>query len=289
VRYEHVVDVSLTPVALNLMFPEAPRWRGGQLWFSDMIGKRVCKLSPHGPVETVARFDEMPGGIGFLPDGTPLVAGMASVRLYALGERTEVYADLGGLAGTHLDDMVVALDGTAYIGAVGDRDENSAETSPPGIILRVSPDGAVSIEAEGLAFPNGAAISADGRRLLVNETFAERITVFDIDDDGALSEGRLWAALPGLHPDGLTMDDAGAAWVGCYLERQFIRVLEGGAITDTISIGDRWATGVALGGTDDHTLFMCNADTDHRRFFRGDSHGRIDAVRVEIPAARGAA
>jgi sugar lactone lactonase YvrE len=271
---------------LDLVFPEAPRWRDGRLWFSDMIGRRVCKLSPDGSVEIVARFEEMPGGIGFLPDGTPLVVGMSSVCLYTVGEqRAEAYADLRGVGGTHLDDMAVAVDGTAYVGAVGDRNANSADGAPPGAIVRVSPDGAVSLAAQGLAFPNGTVISADGRSLIVNETFAERITVFDIDEAGALSDGRLWAALPGLHPDGLTVDDAGAAWVGCYREHKFIRVCEGGEITDTIHTGKRWATGVVLGGMDGHTLFMCTADTDHRRFFRGDSRGRIDTAHVDVPAA----
>lgn len=284
------MDVSRTPVVSELGFPEAPRWRDGQLWFSDMIGRRVCKLLPDGSLDTVSRFEEMPGGIGFLPDGTPLVVGMSSVCLYTIGRRRpEVYADLRGVAGAHLDDMVVAVDGTAYVGAVGDRGANSADSPPPGAIVRVAPDGEVSVEAEGLAFPNGMVISADGQRLLVNETFAERITVLDIDQAGALSDGRTWAALPGLHPDGLTVDDAGAAWVGCYREHKFVRVCEGGEITDTIPTDKRWATGVELGGADDHTLFMCTADTDHRRFFRGDSRGGIDSARVDVRAAGAAA
>jgi sugar lactone lactonase YvrE len=269
----------------DLVFPEAPRWHDGQLWFSDMIGRRVCTSDPHGSVDTVARFEEMAGGIGFLSDRTPLVVGMSSVCLYAVGERgPEVYADLRGPGGTHLDDMVVAVDGTAYVGAVGDKSANAAD-APPGAIVRVAPGGAVTVEADGLAFPNGMVISADGATLLVNETFAERITAFDIDEAGALSKGRLWAALPGLHPDGLAADDAGAAWVGCYREHKFVRVAEGGQITDTIHTEDRWATGVALGGPDGHTLFMCTADTDHRRFFGGDSRGRIDTARVDVPAA----
>jgi sugar lactone lactonase YvrE len=285
-RYERRVDAALTPVTLELEFPEAPRWFAGQLWCSDMIGRRICAVGPNGSLATTVRFDEMPGGIGFLPDGTPLVVGMSSGRVYVIvDQRPQSYADLRTVAGVHLDDMVVLSDGTAYIGASGDRTANKVGAPPAGGIVRVSPHGTVIMEAEGLAFPNGMAISADGRRLLVNETFAERITAFDIEDSGALSNRRLWAALPGLHPDGLTVDDAGAAWVGCYLEEKFVRVCEGGDVTDVIPSSKGWATGVALGGPDGHTLFMCSADTDVRRFFRGESHGRIDAARVDVPAA----
>lgn len=277
---------SVTPLVPDLLFPEAPRWRDGRLWFVDMIGKRVCTVDVTGVVSTIAVVDDMPGGLGFLPDGTVLVVGMTSARVYAIGNgRTHVYADLHDTAGGHLDDMAVAADGTAYVGSVGQMTETTTGAPPGGGIIRVSSGGAVSLDAEGLAFPNGAVVVADGRTLLVNETFAERITSFDIGSGGVLSNRRVWAELPGMHPDGLAVDSAGAAWVGCYLEEKFVRVQEGGVITDTIVTAGRWATGVELGGADGHTLFLLTADTDQRRFFRGDSRGQIDSVRVEVPAA----
>jgi sugar lactone lactonase YvrE len=271
----------------NLLFPEAPRWRDGRLWFTDLIGKRVCAVEMTGRLSTIAVCDEMPGGLGFLPDGTALVVGMTLARVYAICDgRPQVYADLRGAAAGHLDDMAVAADGTAYVGAVGEMTATTVGAPPGGGIIRVSPGGTVSCDAKGLAFPNGAVLLAAGRNLLVNETYAERITIFDIDDGGALSNRRVWAELPGMHPDGLAVDGSGAAWVGCYLEQKFVRVLEGGIITDTVATAGRWATGVELGGPDGHTLFLLTAQTDQRRFFRGDSQGRIDTVRVDVPAAQ---
>jgi sugar lactone lactonase YvrE len=227
-------------VVEDVSFPEAPRWHEGALWFSDMLAKRVCRLDGDGTVATVAAFDEMPGGLGFLPDGT------------------------------------------AYAGGVG----VMAPGAPPdgGSIVRVTPGGEMTVEASGVAFPNGAAFTADGRTLLVNETFGQRVLAFDVEADGTLTNRRSWAELPGLHPDGLCLDAAGAAWVGCYSENRFVRVLRGGAITDTIPAGTRWATGVELGGDDGRTLFMMSADTDLRRFFAGDAAGRIDTVQVDVPS-----
>jgi sugar lactone lactonase YvrE len=250
-----------------------------------MIAKRVCTVDVTGVVSTVSVVDEMPGGLGFLPDGTALVVGMVSARVYSIcNGRTHLYADLHDAAGGHLDDMAVAVDGTAYVGSIGRMTATTMGAPPGGGIIRVSSAGAVSLDAEGLAFPNGAVVAADGRRLLVNETFAGRITSFGIGSGGVLTNRRVWAELPGMHPDGLAVDSAGAAWVGCYLEQKFVRVLEGGVITDTIVTAGRWATGVELGGADGHTLFLLTADTDQRRFFRGDSRGQIDCVRVEVPA-----
>ncbi|WP_319447740.1 MULTISPECIES: SMP-30/gluconolactonase/LRE family protein [unclassified Mycobacterium] len=272
------------PFVADLAFPEAPRWHDGQLWFSDMIGRRVCTVDEAGILQSTAHFDDMPGGIGFLPDGTPLVVGMTSSLLFAIRDgHPEVYAELCAGSDVHLDDMAVSADGTAYVGAVGTIAADAKRMSD-GAIMRVTPDGTVTREAGDLAFPNGMAISHDGTTLLVNETFAERVTAFDITTDGRLSNRRKWAALPGTHPDGLAVDSDGAVWVGCYAEEKFVRVRKGGEVTHVLPTPGRWATGVALGGPDGHTLFLATADTDQRRFFRGDSHGRLDTVRVEVPA-----
>ncbi|MGV0793201.1 SMP-30/gluconolactonase/LRE family protein [Mycolicibacterium sp. XJ1819] len=281
---------SITPLAGDLAFPEAPRWRHDRLWFSDMIGKRVCTTSLDGSLETMAVFDEMPGGLGFLPDGTPLVVGMDSTCLYAIRDgRPQLYADLRAAASGHLDDMAVTAEGVAYVGVVGTMAPDAKGAPPGGGVVRVSVDGTATLDADGMAFPNGAVVTVDGHRLLVNETFAERITAFNIGPDGRLSNRRVWADLPGMHPDGLALDEEGAVWVGCYAEEKFVRVLDGGEITDTIATSGRWATAVELGGPDGRTLFLLTAETDVNRFFRGDSHGRIDTVRVEVPAPQGVA
>lgn len=270
----------------DLKFPEAPRWHGGTLWFSDMVGRRVCYLAPDGSVVTAATLDDMPGGLGFLPDGTPVVAGMQTSKLYALadGVATE-WLDLNGIAEGHLDDMVVDAGGVAWVGGVG---HMSADGPPPldGRMLRVAPDRQTTTAATDIAFPNGSAVSSDGRTLLVSETMASRVLAFTIEADGSLSGRRTFADLPGLHPDGLTLDAAGAVWIGCYAEAQFARVEDGGTITDVIPTGTRWATGVLLGGEDGRTLYMASAQTTVEQFFKGECVGQIDTARVDVPADR---
>jgi len=270
-------------LAADLLFPEAPRWHDGELWFSDMLARRVCRISD-GNVVTVADFDEMPGGLGFLPDGTPLVAGMQSGRLYTVRDgATSVYADVGQVKDGHFDDMVVSAAGTAYVGGVGVMNEDSLHAE--GSIITVRLDGQLVEEATDLKFPNGCAITHDGATLLVNETFAEQVLAFDIMPSGSITNKRVWASLPGRHPDGLCVDSEGAAWVGCFSEHEFIRVLEGGTVAEVISSGSRWATGVALGGVDGRTLFMTSSDTDVQRFFASDAVGRIDTAVVDVPGS----
>lgn len=145
------LELPATPLVPDLLFPEAPRWRAGQLWFSDMIAQRVCTAYPDGTVRKVAHFDEMPGGMGFLPDGTPLIVGIPSTRLFAIRNgHPEVYAELGDAAEGHLDDLAVAPDGTAYVGAIGQITPDMENSPPSGAIIRVAPNGTGSRDADNL-------------------------------------------------------------------------------------------------------------------------------------------
>jgi sugar lactone lactonase YvrE len=76
----------------------------------------------------------------------------------------------------------------------------------------VTADGAVSQVADDLAFPNGMAIAPDGATLVVAESYASRLTGYDIGGDGNLHHRRVWAQTPGDHPDGICFDAEGAVW-----------------------------------------------------------------------------
>ena len=105
----------------GLVFPEGPRWRDGTLWFSDIWDDRVARVSPEGECITVAQL-EQPSGLGWLPDGRLLIVAMAARKLMRLEPSGDlaVHADLSPFADWPCNDMVVADDGTAYVG-YGDR------------------------------------------------------------------------------------------------------------------------------------------------------------------------
>jgi sugar lactone lactonase YvrE len=278
-----VEELESTRLVADLRFPEAPRWHDGALWYSDMVANLVARIDTSGAVETVAELDDRPGGIGFHPKRGLLIAGMFTAGLYTVSAgRAELWLDLTGISGGHLDDMLVLPDGTSYIGAVGAMGIGQQRTA--GQMLRVTPDGVATSEGGGLAFPNGADLSADGRSLIVAETFANRVLAYPIDDGGGLGEPRVFADLPGRHPDGLWVDAEGAAWIGCFRESEFIRVEDGGRITHRIGSGERWATGVTLGGPDGDTLYLCSSLTDTAGYFAGTSVGQIDIATAPVPA-----
>ncbi|HUZ44461.1 MAG TPA: SMP-30/gluconolactonase/LRE family protein [Acidimicrobiales bacterium] len=277
----------LTTLVDGLAFAEGPRWHEGSLWFSDMHAGVVLRCDvTSGAIEEVARVEKQPSGLGWDAEGRLLVVSMVDRRLLRVGAagRLEEVADLSGLAAFHCNDMVVDAAGRAYIGNFGF--DFRAGAAPVGAVLaRVDPDGSVSVAAEGLMFPNGTVISPDGRTLIIGETFAARLTAFDIAPDGSLSGRRLWAQMPpGAVPDGICLDAEGAVWVASPTSKDVIRVAEGGEVLARIDTG-RDAYACMLGGAEDRTLFICTAVSSDPAVVTAERSGRIEVIDVEVGRA----
>ncbi len=273
----------------GLVFPESPRWHDGKLWFSDIYGGKVYTVDVQGRAEEVANVRGWPSGLGFLPDGRPLVVSMRARLIHSIGPNgLEIYADLNGLIGIDPNDMVVDGEGRAYVDKAG---AYTLFGGPKqlGYLVLVSPDGDIRIVADGLANPNGLALTPDGKTLIVAESHANRLSAFDISVDGSLHGHRIFADLGELGADGICLDAEGAVWVGATSTGGFVRVLEGGEITHRIRVPGKWAVAPMLGGEDGRTLFLCTAQTtvfDLRRIRTvGRSDGWIETVRVEVPRA----
>ncbi len=269
----------------RLVFPECPRWHGGKLWFSDMHARKVMTVDLDGKTETIVEVPGQPAGLGWLPDGQLLVVSQVDFKLLRLGPRglTEV-ADLSGTARTSCNDMVVDTHGRAYIGHFGTRTGGGPQPFAEAEIIVVSPGGNVSVAAGNLVFPNGMAITPDGLTLIAAESFAGRLSAFDIMPDGSLTGRRVWAALPGVVPDGICLDAAGAVWVANAGASQVVHVLEGGEIDRRIDVSDK-AFACMVGGPDHRTLFVMTASTVNADEARAKRSGRIETIRVDIPRA----
>lgn len=269
----------------GLAFPECPRWHDGALFFSDMHAGTVWRLDAQGAATKVVELESFPGGLGWLPDGTLQVVSMKERRLYRMGAEGLVpFADLTALATGYTNDMVIDRKGRSYVGNFG-FDLNAGETPKPAVLICVEPDGAVRAVADDMWFANGAVITPDNRTLIVAETFAGRITAFDIEAGGDLTNRRIFADLPGVFSDGTCLDDAGGLWVACPEGHRVIRVVEGGTITDEIPLPGRDSYACMLGGEDRRDLYICTAE-DHlpdRTIL--SRKGRIEVIRVEIPGA----
>lgn len=284
----------------GMTFTEGPRWHEGRLWFSDFYTHRVLAVRPGGEPEEMATVPNQPSGLGWLPDGRLLVVSMRDRRVLrqeASGELVE-HGDLSGIATGHVNDMVVAPTGIAYVGNFG-FELGAGQTLQATPLARIDPDGTVSVATEPLLFPNGPAITPDGSTLILSETFGNRMSAFDIAADGSLGPRRDWAALgPAptttdigqvlgaavFAPDGMCLDAEGAVWVADARNNRVIRLAEGGAILDEVAL----STGVyacMLGGDDGRTLFMCTAPDVDEVARAATREAKILAVQVDVPHA----
>ncbi len=274
----------------KLGFPEGPRWHEGRLWFSDFRHKKVRAVDLDGKVEEIVKLDDQPSGLGWLPNGDMLIVSMIKRQLlkFSQGELS-VFADLSAMASHWCNDMVVDSRGYAYVGNFGAPLETPAAKLAEMILVK--PDGSSQIVARDLAFPNGAVITPDGKTLIVGETYAARLTAFDINIDGSLCNRRVWAQFDELGvvrdrkilrnrilPDGICIDAENAVWIASPNQNaELVRVKEGGDIVDRIRV-NTFPYACMLGGEDRKTLFMLTSDLSKE----GDV-GKIETVQVNSP------
>jgi sugar lactone lactonase YvrE len=270
-------------VAKGLSYLEGPRWHDGRVWVSDFYTHQVVAIDESGGMETVVEVPQQPSGLGWLPDGRLLVVSMRDHRLLrreADGSLVE-HADLSRFTTTHLNDMVVAPSGRAYVGSFG-FDLMSGAPMSPGNIVAVEPDGSARVVAEELLFPNGMALVGGGSTLVVSESFGNRLSGFAVDASGDLGERRDWVAFGPVPtstdvgevlgsvaavPDGMSpAGDDRTVWVADAVGARCLRVAEG-EIVEEVSSGGRPVFACAVGGVDGKTLYMCSAPSfaEHER------------------------
>ena len=291
----------MTTVADGFHFLEAPRWRDGRLWFSDFYGYTVRSMREDGSdVREEATVPGQPSGLGWLPDGRLLVVSMRDRKVLRREPdgSLSVHGDLGSHATGHTNDMVVDAQGRAYVGNFG-FDLMAGDPLEPAALHRVDPDGQVHKVADDVWFPNGSAIT-DDNRLLVVETFGNRVSAFDITDSGQLVDRRIWAEFGPLPTergvaeslaqlqvagDGACLDTEGGLWIADAIGDRLIRVVEGGTITDEIRPGSP-VYACALGGATGTTLFACAAPDFHEGPRKAAREARMLATQVAVPASR---
>ncbi|MFJ6674121.1 SMP-30/gluconolactonase/LRE family protein [Actinosynnema sp. NPDC091369] len=274
----------------GLRFGEGPRQGpDGRLYYSDFYDHEVRALDlATGEQEVVCEVPGQPSGLGWLPDGRLLVVSMRDRRVLRLEDGGLVeHADLNGIATFHANDMLVDAEGRAYVGNFG-FDLHAAIAAggeapmlepgwvAPGTSLAlVRPDGSVEVAAEDLKFPNGTGLLPDGR-LVIAETLAFGLTVFDVAADGALSGRRVFASLRehGIAPDGIAVDADGGVWVAPALQPFVFRVEEGGGITRKVETS-QVCFAVAIVGD---RLVCCTAPSSQPEVVSQARLGKLEVV-----------
>lgn len=236
-------DLSFIGVGLNR--PEClVTHRSGLIFAADWTGTGgVSIIAPDG---RVSRLLALKGGRTLRPNGIALEPG-GSFLIAHLG------VDEGGLFRLHCDgrveDVALHIAGTPIPPSnfplldsrsriwltvstrVSPRADDYRPAARTGFIALIE-NGVARIVADELGYANECTLSADERHLFVNETFARRLTRFDVAENGDLSNRTTVATFgAGTFPDGVVLDSEGAAWVTSIVSNRVIRVAANGAMS----------------------------------------------------------
>jgi sugar lactone lactonase YvrE len=243
----------------GLVFGESPRWHGERLWLADWGTHEVIAVNLDGETEVIVRLQSpsfQPISIDWLQDGRLLLVSSRDALLLrrepdgSLG----THADLRSISDCGWNEVVVDGRGNAYVNSIG-FDMMAGQEFAPGMIALVTHDGLPRQVADGIAFPNGMAVTPDNSTLIVAESYGKKLTAFDIAADGSLSNRKVWAELGDGVPDGICMDTEGAVWYGDVPNKRAVRVREGGEVLQSVDL-ELGCFACMLGGVDGRTLFM---------------------------------
>jgi sugar lactone lactonase YvrE len=273
----------------GLAVGESPRWHDGRLWLSNWGAQEILAVDPRGNCETMLTVPTtVPFSIDWLPDGRLLIVSGPEARL--LRQESDgalvTHADLSSLA-RGWNEIVVDGRGYTYVNG-SNYTFAPGEPFVPGVVALVTPDGAVRQVADDIHFPNGMVVTPDNRTLIVTESFAARLTAFDIAADGSLCNRRVWAEL-GQGGDGMCLDAEGMIWTPAFKDGVpgCNRVREGGEVVRRVELAD-FCFACMLGGDDGTTLFMLVAEwrgMEHMGSLFHSRTGQIMTAETTAPRA----
>jgi len=219
-------DAHIEHLATGLGFTEGPLWTGDSLLFTDIHRDRIARWrqGPEGPELTTFRWpSNLANGLTFDRERRVLACEGATRRL----TRTELDGSVVIVADTYQgqrinspNDVIVAQDGAIYfsdpVWAKPPANPSGASSADADLsfagVFRVAPEGTLTVVVDDFEEPNGLALSPDGTVLYVDDTHRRHVRAFDVNPDGSLANGRVFADLRGEEPgptDGMKVDVEG--------------------------------------------------------------------------------
>ena len=219
-------DAQLEQLGTGCEFTEGPVWHaeGNFLLFSDIPANKMKKWTAEEGITNFRVPSGKSNGLTYDKQGRLVTAEHANRRV----SRTEADGTVVTIAshyeGKRLNspnDVIVKSDGSIYFsdppyGLTADYGVEGEQDLDFQGVYRLSPDGqTVTLLVDDFDRPNGLCFSPDESILYINDTERMHIRVFDVQSDGTIANGRIFAEEEGEDgvPDGMKIDVHGNVYL----------------------------------------------------------------------------
>ena len=243
------------PLACTL--GEGPLWWQDALWFTDIKQKSVHRFDPESGQKQSWRA---PSEVGFLAplENGHFIAG-AKTGLFdfdpAGGDFVLIREVEPGRPSNRLNDGAVDSSGRLWFGSMDD-----GEIQASGMLYRLHRGNLTAMDS-GYVITNGPAFSPDGRTLYHTDTLKRCIYAFDLGEDGALANKRVFVTIEdgAGYPDGSVVDSQACLWIGLFGGWEARRYAPNGRLLQRLAFPTANVTKLAFGGENLTTVYATTA------------------------------
>lgn len=259
----------------DALFPEGPAFVDANLYYAEYGGNVVTKYDG-ATADPIWKMDGC-GPSAVIPyQGDLLVTCYDSnqiARISVDGKTvTLIEKDSDGMPFVGPNDFASDGKGGVYMTGSG-----PWESGPiVGKLYYIDPAGAVRMVADDLHYANGLVLMADGTRLLVNESEANRVISFAVADDGSLSDRRLFVRVGQVDagsgatafPDGIKLGPDGNYYIGQFSSGRIVVVTPAAELVRVIEVPSPTAPNLAF-APDGKSIFVMSVDQTDAAPYKG--------------------
>ena len=219
-------DAQLEQLGTGCEFTEGPVWHaeGKFLLFSDIPANQMKKWTAEEGITNFRVPSGKSNGLTYDKQGRLVTCEHANRRVSRTAADGTVETIASHYEGKRLNspnDVIVKSDGSIYFsdppyGLTADYGVEGEQDLDFQGVYRLSPDGqTVTLLVDDFDRPNGLCFSPDESILYINDTERMHVRVFDVQADGTIANGRIFAEEEGDDgvPDGMKIDVHGNVYL----------------------------------------------------------------------------
>ncbi len=242
---------------LKATLGEGPIWTGNALWFVDIKGHKIHRYEPSTGDATTVNAPEQVTFLAPLTAGG-FIAGLKSGlhKFHPLTGLQRFFEIEDAALNNRPNDATVDAQGRLWFGTMHDGEEAKS-----GSLYRLDANG-VSRMDKDICITNGPCVSPDGKTFYHTDTLEKTIYAFDLAENGALSNKRVFVQLAvgdDVYPDGSVVDSEGCLWVALWGGFGAVRFSPTGEALARVELPAPNVTKPCFGGPDLKTLYFTTA------------------------------